>query len=292
MVDVDEESGAKWVDACRADGLPVMVQRQCNVIEAEFKLSEFNLYDYMPNWVQPLVGTGQERAAKLRDTAVRAAMKRDVEEMPYNMRSDYRVVKVLQVAPERNYPYEGLTMTQLGETVAKHPLDAWLDLALDEEMETVFSTVFSEGGEELGRALKDPCARISFSDGGAHTRYLTSATWPMLWLSYWLRDKEIMSLEEGIYKMSALPAWLADFKGRGTLRVGSWADIIVYNQDELGFLYNRPIFANDFPGGERRIIQKPQGLRNTIVNGTVTFDGNDCTGALPGKLLRSYEMVS
>ena len=147
MVDVDEESGAKWVDACRADGLPVMVQRQCNVIEAEFKLSEFNLYDYMPNWVQPLVGTGQERAAKLRDTAVRAAMKRDVEEMPYNMRSDYRVVKVLQVAHERNYPYEGLTMTQLGETVAKLPLDAWLDLALDEEMETVFSTVFSEGGE-------------------------------------------------------------------------------------------------------------------------------------------------
>ena len=60
----------------------------------------------------------------------------------------------------------------------------------------------------------------------------------------------------------------------------------------LGCLYDRPIFANDFPGGERRIIQKPKGLRNTIVNGTVTFDGNDCTGALPGKLLRSYEMVS
>ena len=159
-------------------------------------------------------------------------------------------------------------------------------------METVFSTVFSEGGEELGRALKEPCAHISFSDGGDYTRYLTSAIWPVLWLSYWLRDKEIMSLEEGIYKMSALPAWLADFKGRGTLRVGSWADIIVYNQDELGFLYDRPIFANDFPGGERRIIQKPKGLRNTIVNGTVTFDGNDCTGALPGKLLRSYEMVS
>ena len=292
MVDVDEESGPQWMKAQRAEGLPVMLQRQCNVIEAEFKLSEFNLYDYMPNWVQPLVGTGQERAAKLRDPAVRAAMKQDVEETPYNMRADYNVVKALEVVHERNYPYEGLTMTQLGDALGKHPLDAWLDLAIDEEMETVFSTVFSEGGEELARALKDPYSHISFSDGGAHTRYLTSAIWPVLWLSYWLRDKEIMSLEEGIYKMSALPAWLADFKGRGTLRAGDWADIIVYNQEEIGFLYDKPVFANDFPGGERRVIQKAKGLRYTIVNGAVTFEGNECTGAVPGKLLRSYDMVS
>ena len=292
MVDVDEGSGPQWMNAQRAEGLPVMLQRQCNVIEAEFKLSEFNLYDYMPNWVQPLVGTGQERAAKLRDPAVRAAMKQDVEETPYNMRADYNVVKALEVVHERNYPYEGLTMTQLGDALGKHPLDAWLDLAIDEEMETVFSTVFSEGGEELARALKDPYSHISFSDGGAHTRYLTSAIWPVLWLSYWLRDKEIMSLEEGIYKMSALPAWLADFKGRGTLRVGDWADIIVYSQEEIGFLYDKPVFANDFPGGERRVIQKAKGLRYTIVNGAVTFEGNECTGAVPGKLLRSYDMVS
>ena len=68
--------------------------------------------------------------------------------------------------------------------------------------------------------------------------------------------------------------------------------IIVYNMDELGFLHEKPIFETDFPGGERRLIQKPTGLRYTIVNGTVTFEGNDCTGALPGKLLRSYDMVS
>ena len=91
--------------------------------------------------------------------------------------------------------------------------------------------------------------------------------------------------------MSALPAWFTDFKDRGTLRIGSWADIIVYNLDELGFLYDRPVYANDFPGGESRLLQKPTGLRYTIVNGTVTFEGNDCTGALPGKLLRSYDMV-
>ena len=56
-------------------------------------------------------------------------------------------------------------------------------------------------------------------------------------------------------------------------------------------LYDKPIYAYDFPGGERRIIQKPTGLRYTIVNAVVTFEGNECTGELPGKLLRSYDMV-
>ena len=100
-----------------------------------------------------------------------------------------------------------------------------------------------------------------------------------------------MTLEQAHYKMSALPAWLTDFKDRGTLRIGNWADIMVYNLDELGFVYDKPIFANDFPGGERRFIQKPTGLRYTIVNGSVTFEGNDPTGSLPGKLLRSYDQV-
>ena len=67
---------------------------------------------------------------------------------------------------------------------------------------------------------------------------------------------------------------------------------MVYDQAELGFLYDKFVYADDFPGGERRVIQKPTGLRYTIVNGSVTFAGNDCTGSLPGKLLRSYDMVA
>ncbi len=100
-----------------------------------------------------------------------------------------------------------------------------------------------------------------------------------------------MSLEQAHFKMSALPAWFADFKGRGTLRLGDWADIIVYDLEQLGFLYDKPRYATDFPGEERRLIQKPTGLRYTVVNGAVTFEADQCSGALPGKLLRSYDMV-
>ena len=58
----------------------------------------------------------------------------------------------------------------------------------------------------------------------------------------------------------------------------------------LGLRDDKPRFETDFPGGEKRLVQNPTGIRYIIVNGTVTFVGNQCTGALPGKLLRSYDM--
>ena len=298
-LDGGNAAGSEWFDSVRAEGLPVILQEVCMSVEAEFTLAEYNLFDYMPHWVNPLVGTPEERAAKLRDPDVRAGMKEDLLQRPSSQvamsddRTDWTKFKVLQVAQPRNYKYEGMSIAQIADLENKHPLDAMLDLALDEELQTEFSHLLAFGDQEaLEKSIKNPNAHISVSDGGAHTRYLTVSTWPVYFLTHWIRDKQIMTLEQAHQKMSAFPAWFADFKDRGTLRTGAWADIMVYNMDELGFLHEKPIFDTDFPGGERRLIQRATGLRYTIVNGGITFDGNDCTGALPGKLLRSYDMVS
>ena len=286
-----DTAGLTWLEERRAEGLPVLLQHSAVTTDAEFKLAEYNLFDYLPNWVQPLVGSREERLAKLSDLSVRPGMKRDVEERPHN-RTDWTTMKVLQVVHERNYKYEGLSIADVAQMVGKHPLDAFLDLAIDEELETEFSHVFqTQNREAVEKSIINPYCHVSVSDGGAHTRYMTNSTWPIYFLTRFVRDKEVFGLEQAHYKISALPAWLADFKDRGTVQVGNWADIIVYNQEELGFVYDKPIFDTDFPGGERRLVQKPTGLRYTIVNGTVTFEGNNCTGALPGKLLRSYDMV-
>ena len=286
-----DEHDLAWLRSQRSERLPLMIQDVCMVFRHNMKLAEYNLFDYMPNWVQPLVGTPEERAAKLRDPSARAAMKRDVEEWP-DTRTNWSDLRAVEVVHERNYKYEGLTIAEIAEMTSKHPLDAFLDLALDEDLETVFSALASSADEEqLERRMKDPHCHISVSDGGAHTRFVTVSSWPIYFLSHWIRDKEFMSLEQAHYKISALPAWFASFKDRGILRVGSWADVIVYNLEELGFVYDKPVYDTDFPGGERRVIQKPTGLHYTIVNGTVTFEENDCTGTLPGKLLRSYDMV-
>ena len=286
-----DDEGYQWLKEVREEGLPVIAQQGSVPTVAEFKLSEYNMFDYMPNWVQPLVGTPQERIAKLSEEGVRVGMKRDVVERPHP-RTDWTAMTVVQVAHERNYQYEGLSVAEIAQTQGKEPLDAFLDLALDEDLETEFGhPAAAQGDDARAEYINNPFVHISISDGGAHTRFLTNSIWPVYFLTHWVREKGLMTLEQAHYKISALPAWFANFKNRGTLRVGDWADVIVYNLEELGFLHDKPKFDTDFPGGERRLVQRPTGLRYTLVNGAVTFEGNDCTGSLPGKLLRSYDMV-
>ncbi len=293
-----------WMEHMRAKGLPVFEQVQVNPVQSTFTLAEYNLFDIMPHWVQPMVGSAEERIAKLKDPVIRTAMKKDVEDIWSRRRidsvslelhrTDWNSVRVFAVVYDRNRRYEGLTINEVAKAVDKHPVDAFIDLALDEHLQTEFTLPQNPVESQMAdliRHIQSPYGHISLSDGGAHVRYQSGADWPIYFLSRWVRDQEIMSLEQAHYKMSALPAWIASFKDRGRLTVGAWADVMVYDLEKLGMLYDRPIFANDFPGQERRFIQKPTGLRYTLVNGAVTFQDNKCTGALPGKLLRSYDMA-
>ena len=287
-----DDEGYEWLKQMRQEGLPILAQQGSVPTIAEFKLSEYNLFDYMPNWVQPLVGTKEERIAKLSEDGIRDGMKKDVIDRPHP-RTDWAQVQVVEVALERNLKYEGLSIADIATAEGKHPLDAFLDIALDEDLETEFAHPADAAGRDEARAerLSNPFVHISVSDGGAHTRFLVNSVWPVYFLAHWIRDYGLMSLEQGHQKMSALPAWFSDMKNRGTLRVGDYADIMIYNMDELGLLYDKPRFETDFPGGEKRLVQKPTGMRYIIVNGAVTFIDNECTGALPGKLLRSYDMI-
>ena len=287
-----DDEGYEWLEQMRQEGLPILAQQGSVPTIAEFKLSEYNLFDYMPNWVQPLVGSKEERIAKLSEDGIRDGMKKDVLDRPHP-RTDWAQVQVVEVALERNLKYEGLSIADIATAEGKHPLDVFLDIALDEDLETEFAHPADGAGRDEARAerLSNPFVHISVSDGGAHTRFLVNSVWPVYFLAHWIRDYELMSLEQAHQKMSALPAWFSDMKNRGSLRVGDFADIMIYNMDELGLLYDKPRFETDFPGGEKRLVQKPTGMRYIIVNGAVTFIDNECTSALPGKLLRSYDMV-
>ena len=287
-----DDEGYDWLKKVREEeGLPILAQHGSVPTVSEFKLSEYNLFDYMPNWVQPLVGSKEERIAKLSEEGVRVGMKRDVLDRPHP-RTDWARLQVVEVALERNLKYEGLSIADIAEAEGKHPLDAFVDLALDEDLETEFAHPAGGQADDVqAERLLNPYVHISLSDGGAHTRFLIISVWPVYFLGHWVRDRGIMTLEQAHYKMSALPAWFSGMKNRGTLRVGDWADVMIYNLDELGLMYDKPQFATDFPGGEKRLVQKPTGIRYILVNGAVTFVENECTEALPGKLLRSYDMV-
>lgn len=288
------KSQLEWIEAAHRRGLPLYAQSVSMPIISRFTLADYNFFDDMPHWVDPFLGTVEERMAKLRRPEVRAAMKKDLAEVEGVLfHKNWQKIKVLEVAEARNQAYEGLSIAELAHQQGKEPLDALLDLGLDEGLQTEFGDtgLANDDMDAVGQILKHPYTHFSTSDGGAHTRYLTLSTWPTHFLTYWVRDRGLVSLEEAHWKMSALPAWIVGIRDRGYVREGMAADLMIYNLEKLGFQYQEPIFDTDFPGGERRIIQKATGIRYTVVGGVVTFEEGQCTGALPGKVLRSYDMI-
>ena len=107
-----DDDGYDWLEEMRAEGLPVVAQLGSVPTISEFKLSEYNLFDYMPNWVQPLVGSKEERIAKLSEDGVRVGMKQDVVDRPHP-RTDWTRLQVVEVAQERNLRYEGLSIAEI-----------------------------------------------------------------------------------------------------------------------------------------------------------------------------------
>ena len=82
-------------------------------------------------------------------------------------------------------------------------------------------------------------------------------------------------------------------EGLGTLEKGMPADIMIYDLDKLEVTPDRPYYETIIGGG-KRLVEKANGYRYMIVNGEVTFVDGDCTGALPGRILRTsaYEPSS
>ena len=128
-----------YMEESHRRGLPMYATGVCMDIPVRMTLAEFNMFDIMPNWVNPLVGTPEERAAKLRQPEVRALMKKDLVEQGHQAFDDeWRQFKVLEVVHERNHSCEGLSIAELARRQGKVPLDAMLDLALDEDLQTTF----------------------------------------------------------------------------------------------------------------------------------------------------------
>ena len=130
----------------------------------------------------------------------------------------------------------------------------------------------------------DPYCIPGISDGGAHTKFITTGSYPTDFLVDLVREAGIMDLEEAHWRLSALPASAAGFRDRGYLQEGMPADIVVYDFDNLTLL---PRYrAYDYPADEWRLARKADGYRWILVNGVVTFVDGECSGNTAGALLR------
>lgn len=135
--------------------------------------------------------------------------------------------------------------------------------------------------------LNHPRTHASLSDGGAHVGTVSDANFPTYMLTHWVRDRSRGSklrLEEAVRKQTSENAMLYGLNDRGVLAPGKKADVNIIDFDALHL--HAPYMAFDLPTGGKRLLQKADGYRATIVSGEVIVENGEMTSARPGKLVR------
>jgi len=286
--------------------LPVNI---CLPIEFEFTLQSIGLFDNLPAWNEATIGTLEERKAKLADPGRRAKLRADMDrarsvlppregegrttdgEAGQIQMFRWNETLIDDVHLEKNKHLKGRSIADVAKELNKHPVDTLLDLAVEEDLKTDFNMqgLINNNEEAVAAIVKHPLTLVGASDGGAHTKFLTTGRYPTHFLAHWVRDKQLMTLEEAHWRLSTMIGWAIGIRDRGWLREGMPADIVVYDFEKLAV---KPMeTVHDLPDGDWRRVQKADGYRFIIVNGQITFEDNICSMALPGKMLRSYNQA-
>jgi len=166
------------------------------------------------------------------------------------------------------------------------PLDVFFDLAIEDDLAIDYMTPLLDMNEErVAKKFSDPRTMIGISDGGAHVDMLCNAGYPSYLLGTFVREKQVLSLEHAVRRITSEPAHFFGLADRGVLRPGMAADITIFDGNTIGSP-ERPEVRHDLPGGGRRLVTQAEGIQYTIVNGQVLYEGVRHTGILPGQVLR------
>jgi len=172
------------------------------------------------------------------------------------------------------------SVAALAAASGKHPLDAMLDLALEEDLQTMFNALLLNSDEQaVGRMLRHPHALVSLSDAGAHLTFFNDAGFGLHLLGHWVRELGVLKLEEAAARLTSQPARLFGIRERGALRVGYHADLLLFDPARVGRGAQRRV--HDLPAGQPRLTVEPVGVHGVWVNGKPPAE-------MPGRLLRDF----
>lgn len=183
--------------------------------------------------------------------------------------------------------FEGLTVAEIARAEGKDPVDTFLDLTLADDLALEFTmTSFNTRVDRMAELLNNPAILIGLGDGGAHVDMLCDAGYPTYLLGTWVRERGVLSLEEGVRRLTSDPADFFGIRDRGRLQPGLAADITIFDPTAIGSP-NRGERRYDLPGGGKRMVMPSRGVRTTIVNGAKTYDEGVIVGEGAGRVLRS-----
>ena len=183
--------------------------------------------------------------------------------------------------------HEGRTIDDIARSRGKDGVDTLLDLTLEDDLNIEFVLAqFNTTMSLVKELMVDPTILLALGDGGAHVDMLCDAGYPTFLLGTWVRERQVMSLEHAVYRLTAQPADLFGIKDRGRLKTGYAADIVVFDPTTIGSAH-RGERRFDLPNGAKRMVMQSRGVEYTIVNGAVIWANGTMTGTTAGQVLRS-----
>src|SRR5262249_15902994 len=260
-----------------------------------FTMKNCQVFRSMPTWLPILQGSDDDKLCAYRDPATRAKLAAEVDaplgpDSTFSKRGDLMIVEEPQTPANR--ALKGQSIAKIARDRGKTPLDVFLDLAVEENLDTVFSLgEINSDTEAVAQILGSPYAVVGLSDGGAHVQFHSNVSNPTRLLGYWVREKGIMSLDHAVRRLTFDSAAAFGIYDRGLLQPGMAADLVVFDADAVQ--PGKTDVVHDFPNNGWRIREFAEGIHYTVVNGEVLMEKGAHTGNYPGRVLHNarYELT-
>ena len=246
-----------------------------------------------PTWHPILLSSDDEKLKAYADPAVRQKLHEEVVEHKVEVpaagysREWYNYMWVETPVLDKNQGLKGKTIGQIAKEQNKRVIDAFLDLVVEENLDTgLMQSENNVDDEAMAKILTYPNAIVGLVGWRRaravprRLRLLAPGS-----SSEWVREKQVMTLEHAVRRLTFDSASALGLYDRGLLRPGMVADIVIFDPDTVKPLPESVV--HDFPAGGWRMKEPAQGIMATIVNGQVLIEDGKHTGALPGRVLRN-----
>ncbi|HJY82047.1 MAG TPA: amidohydrolase family protein [Candidatus Binatia bacterium] len=265
-------------------GIP---QASCRPLVGQVDLRNPFIFAAMRSW-KPAFNQPIEKQKELyRSAEFRNAFRADLTRPRLVFSGRWETIEIHEVGNPMLKSLEKKTVAEIARERGQDGVDTFLDIALEDELKTQYIIpLFNSNEEGVRELITDPRTMIGLSDGGAHVDMLCDAGYCTYLLGTWVREKEALTLEYAVQRLTSEPANFFGLQDRGRLAPGMAADIVVFDYRTVGSA-KRPEMRYDLPGGGRRLVMPAHGVQYTVVNGVVLYEEQQHTGALPGQVLRS-----
>ncbi len=278
--------------AANDEGALIRPQTTARGIGVLFSLQAATPFGRHPSWAALRDLDMAGRLAAVRDPGTRARLIAEAESAPTAEElARFFVTGADGVPGQRDgvARYDCDPRTSLPAVAAERGVsmaEAFLDLCDESDGQVlVYWPLLNQSMDAIAEMLTDDSVIMGLADAGAHVGQILDASQPTWFLTHWVRDRGLLSVEAAVRRLSADTAAFVGLPGRGTVVPGAAADLNVIDWDALALPV--PEFVHDLPKGAGRWIQRAEGYVATVVNGVVALEHGRHTGATPGAVLRS-----